>query len=76
MMFFEGDFALRGLKIGLAVRVVCDRENIIKKEQKDITTLYYFTYAWGGTLEGGEMKLGTIVELPDVMNTIQIFISV
>jgi hypothetical protein len=55
------------MKIDLFVRAVREPRKIIKVNQKRTTTLY-FTYMRGGTPKDGKLKLGTFVELIDVMN--------
>jgi hypothetical protein len=55
------------MKIGLFVRAVREPEKVNKKNLKKRTRTLYFTYAWGGTPEGGSMKFCTFVESLDVI---------
>jgi hypothetical protein len=55
------------MKIDLFVRAVREPKKIIKNKNKKGTTTY-FTYMRGRNPKDGELKLGTFVELVDIIN--------
>jgi hypothetical protein len=56
------------MKIGLFVRAVREPKKIIKNKNKKGQQRYISRICRGGTPKDGELKLGTFVELMDVMN--------
>jgi hypothetical protein len=54
------------MKIGLVVRAEREPEIIIKLKKGQ--QRYISRVRGGGTLIGGMMKLGTMVDVPDIMN--------
>jgi hypothetical protein len=61
------------MKIDLFVRAVREPKKIIKIKKGQ--QRYISRICRGGTPEDGELKLGTFVELPDVINHINFYLS-